>query len=171
MFSPDPPFFTTAKRCLYAGLAGLAAALGACGKEAAPPLVPDANTALLAAHPWRIVAYTATNNGIQPPQTEDWYAALAAHRKDDNYRFNADNSLVFDEGAQKQNAGDPQSTSGRWQFTTNQTGLIITLGKTVPLGTTGITNSTTYTIRELRSTALRLQGGTPAQTVAIPRSH
>ncbi len=150
---------------IYVGAVGIAAATGACKKDAAA--AADANTTMLAAHSWRIVAYTATDPSTQPPKVEDWYASLATYRKDDTYTFNADNSLVFDDKTVKQNAADPQTAAGSWQFQANQSQLTITLRKTVPLGTIGNTSSTTYTIQELSANTLRLLLVGQTQTVQI----
>ncbi|WP_151086752.1 DUF5004 domain-containing protein [Hymenobacter baengnokdamensis] len=126
---------------------------------------PDANTSLLAAHAWRIVASTSTDNMVTPAQTTNWYATFPVYRKDDTYQFNTDGSLLFDEGQLKEKTTDPQTATGKWQFDAAQQAIAITLGKTVPLGTTGITSTTGYTIRKLSADTLRLTTGTQAQTV------
>ncbi len=137
----------------------------ACSKEDAAPA--DTNTALLATHPWHIVAYTSTDMSVQPPKVDDWYPLLAAYRKDDTYIFGASGGLVFDEGTLKQNTTDPQIAKGSWQFQNNQTQLTITLYKPVPLGTTGNTSSTTYTVQQLSANTLRLQHIGSTQTVVV----
>jgi hypothetical protein len=46
----------------------------------------------------------------------DMYAMAPACSKDDTYRFNANNVHVFDEGATKCFASDPQTISGTWNY-------------------------------------------------------
>ena len=127
----------------------------------------DANTSLLASHPWRISAFADTDNTVKPPETVDVFVSFPIYRRDDTYRFNTDNSLIFDEGSLKENAADAQNTAGKWQFQNEQKSLTITLNKTVALGTTGITSSSTYSILKLRGDTLRLTHGTQAQTVVV----
>ena len=153
-------------RPLTLSAALLTVLVSACKKDASAP-VPDANTSLLAGHPWRIVAHTDTDNTATLPKTVNTFVNFPAYRLDDTYRFNADNSLTFEEGALKAKAADAQSANGSWQFQNAQSGLTITLGKAVALGTTGSTSSSTYTLLKLSADTLRITNGTRAQTIVI----
>jgi hypothetical protein len=172
MLPPCSNASSLAKRYLLFSVAALMGTTQACNStpDSPSPSPSDPNTSLLTAHPWHIVAFSSTDNTASPPKTEDGFSQFAAYRKDDTYRFNADQSLLFDEGALKKNAADPQTATGSWQFLNQQTDLRITLGKAVALGTTGITSSSTYTLTTLSPTTLRLTGGTQAQTVVITLS-
>lgn len=153
----------------YLALCGttlLVGAFSACKKDSPPPAL-DANTATLASHPWRISAYLDTDNTVAPPKTVDVYPGFPAHRRDDTYQFNGDNSLVFEEGPLKAKATDVQSSAGKWQFYSDQTGLAITLARVVALGTTGSSNTSSYRIVKLSPDTLRIQGGSVAQTIVV----
>ncbi|GAB3861009.1 hypothetical protein GCM10028822_39830 [Hymenobacter terrigena] len=153
------------RRIAFCGAVLLSIGFSACKKDA--PAALDANTSALAGHPWRIVAYLDTDNTVTPHKTVDVYPGFPAYRRDDTYRFNGDNSLVFEEGQLKANTTDPQSTAGKWQFQNNQAGLTITLARAVALGTTGSSNSSTYNILKLTSDTLRITNGTQSQTVVV----
>lgn len=155
----------TTKHALWACTALLALVAGACSTKESP--APDAKTSSLAAHPWRIVAFTTTDAGAQPPTTVNTFQSFPAYRLDDTYRFQTSQDLVFDEGSQKRVAADPQSSDGKWQFRDNQNLLDITLNRSVALGTTGSTATSTYRVLELTDTTLRLEGGSVSQVVVI----
>ena len=157
-------FYQNSRSVAYYGMALFMGLFSACKKDAP---VADANTSALASHPWRIVAYTDTDNTVNPHKTVDVFVRLSAYRLDDTYQFNADNSLVFDEGRLKANAADAQTAAGKWQFQNAQAELIITLGKAVALGTTGISSSSTYSILKLSADTLRITRGTQAQTLVV----
>jgi hypothetical protein len=72
-------------RYLFFSLAAMAVATQACNSTSNPPALTDPNTALLAAHPWHIVAYTSTDNTVSPAKTEDSYSQFSAYRIDDTY--------------------------------------------------------------------------------------
>jgi hypothetical protein len=137
----------------------------ACHKDAP---VPDATTVLLASHSWRLLTFTDTDNTYTPPRTT--FHIYSAYRLDDNYQFNADNGLVFNDGPLKANPTDAQVSTGTWQFQTNQgnqPGLVITLRRAVTLGTTGITSTTAYDLVKLSADTLRLRTGSRDQTVVV----
>lgn len=157
---------SNARHLAFCGATLLASAFTACKKDT-PTAALDANTSALASHPWHISAYLDTNNTVTPPKTVDVYPGFPAYRRDDTYQFNGDNSLVFEEGPLKAKATDVQSSAGKWQFYNDQAGLTITLARTVALGTTGSSNSSSYRILKLSSDTLRIQGGSIAQTITV----
>jgi Lipocalin-like domain len=159
-------FCQYSRRTALCSIALLAVALSACKKDA-PEMALDANTGALASHPWHISAYLDTDNTVTPHKTVDVYPGFPAYRRDDTYQFNADNNLVFEEGSLKAKSTDPQTTAGKWQFQNNQAGLTITLARTVALGTTGSTNSSTYSILKLTPDTLRITNGSFAQTIVV----
>lgn len=56
----------------------------------------------------------------------DLFALLPACTKDDITIFNADGTMIDDEGATKCDPGDPQTDEGTWSFVDNETKLSIT---------------------------------------------
>lgn len=128
----------------------------------------DTNTSLLASHPWYLSTFADTDNTVTPAKTV--FSSFSAYRLDDTYQFNADKGLIFDDGALRATTTDAQITTGNWQFQTNrsnQPGLLITLGRAVTLGTTGISSTTVYDILKLSTDTLRLRAGTQAQTAVV----
>jgi len=134
----------------------------ACHKNAP---TPDATTSLLVAHTWRPFSFADTDNTNRPPTT--MYSLSSGVRLDDTYQFNADNGLIFDDGARRAAITDPQISTGSWQFQNAQDNLSITLRRAVTLGTTGLSSTTTYDILKLNADTLRLRTGTLAQTVVV----
>lgn len=64
----------------------------------------------------------------QDPTTGAWSeVTIEDCSKDDTYTFKADKSLVFDEGATKCNDADPQSSTGTWAFSADETTLTLTI--------------------------------------------
>lgn len=101
-----------------------AAALGACKKN--DDNAPRSNTDLLTARNWRLSAETTTtviNNG--PPTTADSYANQDACERDNFVKFNADKTVVSDEGPTLCSASDPQTQAGTWKLANNDTQLTI----------------------------------------------
>ena len=72
-----------------------------------------------------VVTAMTVNPGIEYGGIEytDFFAIMPACSKDDVTVFNTDGTATFDEGATKCDAGDPQTTSGTWQFQDNETKL------------------------------------------------
>lgn len=68
----------------------------------------------LTAHKWRMSSCTNTNTMQSAPVTTDILAQMPACRRDDFLQFNADYTLVNDEGATRCNAADPQSRATSW---------------------------------------------------------
>jgi hypothetical protein len=107
--------------------------LGACQKkdDAAPA---PSRTALLTARPWRLSVQTTTTtpNGGTPSTTDD-FATFPACLRDGFFRFNPDKTLLADEGPTTCNPSDPQTQSFTWDFSADQTKLLVTSpGKATP---------------------------------------
>lgn len=83
---------------------------------------------------------------VEGIEFSDFYAFMDACTKDDITVFKTDGTVTFDEGATKCDAGDPQTTSGTWEFQDNETKL-----KVVSDGETEIFN-----IIELTSSKLKI---------------
>ncbi|MDI3320917.1 lipocalin family protein [Pinibacter soli] len=75
---------------------------------------------------------------------EDTYSMYAPCQKDNIYTFQADGTLIADEGPVKCSSGDPQSLTSTWSFTDNQTRIRLS----------GIN----YQIEELTPTTFRVKG-------------
>jgi len=159
-------FYLHSRYSIFCGAALLTGLVSACKKEVSAPAA-DANTSALVTHPWRIVAFADTDISAKPPKTTNVFVSFPAYRLDDTYQFKLDNSLVFDEGRLKAKSTDAQTTDGSWQFQTDQTRLTITLAKAVALGTTGSTNSSTYSILKLTADTLRITNGSVSQTIVV----
>lgn len=79
---------------------------------------------LLTAAPWKMVAAV-----VNPPynidgtgEVSDYFSLNKACEKDDLFLFKANGDLVFDEGATKCDASDPQSSIvGKWELRNNDT--------------------------------------------------
>ncbi|RZK14168.1 MAG: hypothetical protein EOO56_25510 [Hymenobacter sp.] len=101
---------------------GAIAALGACKKDSETAPATGSRTDLLTAKPWQATTVNISLSGIPIPSGQ----FISACQLDNTYKFNADKTLVIDEGATKCNTTDPQTTSGTWAFAnTDQTKLTI----------------------------------------------
>jgi hypothetical protein len=89
-----------------------------CKKDKDDPK-PQSRTELLTAKNWRLSGVTI----VTGPITVDVYAALNACDKDGFTKFNTNKSLVIDEGPTKCYQLDPQSVTGSWDLTVNDTKL------------------------------------------------
>jgi len=135
------------KKLLLFGLA--AASLSACKKESQTTPSPS-KTELLTAKNWRLTAYTSTvtvTGNSSSTNTGNIYALLSACQKDNFFKFNTDKTLVEDEGSIVC-INTPQKTSYTWEFSSDQTRLLVTS----PVSTDDF-----GTITELSSTTLRLR--------------
>lgn len=104
------------------------AALGACKKDSETTPTTSSRTDLLTAKPWQATTVNITVSGIPIPSGQ----FISACQLDNTYKFNADKTLVVDEGATKCNTTDPQTTSGTWAFAnTDQTKVTITVPNSV----------------------------------------
>ena len=150
---------TITMACLMLGLT-----ITSCQKETetAPAPTPSlTKTQLLTSKNWKMTAYTSNpaidwnNNGTM---VTDVYTQIPDCHKDDINKFNTNGVGIFDEGATKCDAADPQTTSGTWIFNTNET--IIT-----------IDDFYSYTIETLNATTLKMSSvyndGTTNYTLTV----
>jgi hypothetical protein len=96
------------------------AALGACKKnnETSPE---TSRTELLTAKNWRLAAATITADS----KTTDEYAASDACERDNFIKFNSNNTVVVDEGANRCDPSNAQTQTSTWDFNNDQTKLSI----------------------------------------------
>lgn len=135
-------------------LLSLFALLSGCKSNLAEP--PASRADLLLAKKWRVTAQTNTystpqlNNGV--PVVTDIYAAFYSLpcAQDNFIQFYADKTVVFDEGATKCAATDPQTETSNWAFNADQTKL--TLADPTQGG-----NAVPFDVLELSATTLRLR--------------
>lgn len=77
----------------------------------------NTNTSTLTAGSWKIAEYTLTTSA----GTEDLLALVDSCEKDDIFTFQADKTILRDEGATKCSPDDPQTkTDGTWDITSNK---------------------------------------------------
>lgn len=103
----------------YLLIAAMAALTVSCKKDGETTPTPS-KTDLLTAKNWRVTdlklgGQSIYNSGLIDPCD-----------KDNLYKFNTNKTATFDEGAAKCNPSDPQTQTGSWDFTTNETKLKIT---------------------------------------------
>lgn len=60
--------------------------------------------------------------------TTDYYSLLPSCAKDDIIRFQQNGTVTIDEGPEKCDPNDPQTSTGSWSLTQNNTTLVITEG-------------------------------------------
>jgi hypothetical protein len=95
--------------------------LNACDKD------DDTPKALLTGKQWKLTSWIST-----PPYEVDGqlisnvYTLLPACSHDDFIEFNSDGSMIKDEGEEKCNENEPQTTSGTWLLSNDQGILRIT---------------------------------------------
>ena len=147
---PFPLMKTLSTYVLVAALAALTVSCKKDGENAPAPSKTD----LLTAKKWRITAAsTVTTVGTNTSTTDD-YAASPACERDDFTQFLANKAVTFDEGATKCSASDPQTTSGTWDFNSDQTKLNLTSpdlgGLLLPFDLVKL-DATTLTIRYTQS--------------------
>lgn len=91
-------------------------AISGCKKKETTPA--KTKTELLTAHYWKLTAMT-----VDPPllTVTDLYAQMSPCAKDDIQKYNTNNTVVYDEGATKCDAADPQTTTSSWTFNSTET--------------------------------------------------
>lgn len=111
--------------------------VAACKKDKSP-------TDLLTGTDWQMKGWTVT-----PPifGITDYYANAEACEKDDFLRFNKNGTVVFDEGATKCDAADPQTETSSWAFNSNETEITFDLND----------DPTTFKIKELTEDTFKLE--------------
>lgn len=111
---------------------------------------PSAKATLLTSKRWTLSDVTIQKSGsaiIEHP-----YNDMEGCDKDNFLRFNADHSAVVDEGLQRCGPADPQTYSGSWELTANETRLLLT----TPLYGTGV--ATNPDLVELSASRMVLRG-------------
>jgi Lipocalin-like domain len=126
----------------------VAASFTSCNKDEDDEVVPvvPTKTELITAKNWRITSFTY-KEGNAPVQ--DVYALYGPCSRDDFYKFNADKTFLFDEGATRCSSSDPQTMTSGWDI--NADGSILLL-----LEMKGSTTAELYNIQELTDTKLRI---------------
>lgn len=103
-------------------------ALSACKKDDTTPANTAASpTELLTAKNWRLSVYTSSfaTAGAAAVTTDEYAAATPTCQRDDFAKFNANQSVVFDEGTTKCSATDAQSETSLWALSSNDTKLTV----------------------------------------------
>lgn len=115
-----------------------------CKKDSPPTPTPaPTKTELLTAKNWKMTDFKINGQSVFNTGIVD------DCEKDDLTKFNANKSTTFDEGTLKCDPAAPQTHTGSWEFTTNETKLKVTdPGIGTLEGTVGTLNSTTLTVSE-----------------------
>lgn len=79
---------------------------------------------LLTSGSWKLTAVMADDDGNGTYET-DSYASFPDCHKDNYYTFRTNGELELNEGTTRCDPGDPQTESGTWQLTQNDTHLAI----------------------------------------------
>ena len=121
----------------YVFTAALAVLTIGCQKDSTAPTVTK--TDLLTGKSWKATDIKHGGGSI--------FALVSACSKDDLVQFNLNKTAVFDEGAQRCTAIAPQTSTGSWDFTDNETTLKTTTAAGVVKEETIVTlNSTTLVL-------------------------
>jgi len=105
-----------------------ATVLGACKKDSEPAPTPTAATKadVLVAKNWRLSAQTTTYSIANTPSvSQDEYATYSSCERDNFLKFNANKTLLVDEGATKCDQSDPQTQNGSWDFNSDYSKLTL----------------------------------------------
>ena len=78
---------------------------------------------LLTSGSWKLTAVMADDDGNGTYET-DSYASFPDCFRDNYYTFRTNGELELNEGTTKCDAGDPQTETGTWQLTQNDTHLV-----------------------------------------------
>jgi hypothetical protein len=107
---------------------------------------------------WVLTAKTIVVTG--QTSEADYFALIAACKKDNISIFTTDGKINGDEGATKCSSGDPQKTDAfaTWAFNTDKTSLTVT-----NVGSSS--GPTVYTILDLSSTILKISGQETFSTI------
>jgi hypothetical protein len=103
----------------YALIVAMAAVTASCKKDSEDAPAPT-KSELLTAKNWRLTDVKLAGTPIYNSGLFDNCL------KDNLYKFNLNKALTIDEGATKCDPTDPQTQTGSWDFTTNETRLKIT---------------------------------------------
>lgn len=119
-------------RSLILGLV-LMIGFSSCSKDdgADDSSTPATKTDILTAHLWKLKS-AKVSPGVTDPilgiTIDDFTAFMEACDRDDTFEFNADGTVIADEGATKCDSSDPQSESGNWSFQNDETSILIIVG-------------------------------------------
>lgn len=120
-------------------------ALGACQQKDPAPLT---RTQLLINKKWQLRSAIFSFPGAQDVE---YFGLVRPCSRDDYQQFNLPNTLVMDEGLLKCSARLPQTQTGTWTLSANDTRLSMTNKDTI----------ITYTILRLTSDSLKLSAAQP----------
>ncbi len=116
--------------------------LGGCKKDDNSTPAPS-KTDLLTAKKWQATDIKIGGQSIYNTPL------VSACDKDDLTKFNTDKSVTFEDGSLKCDPTAPQSTTGKWEFTSSESKLKITDSSgDVSEGTINTLNSTTLIVSE-----------------------
>ena len=130
-----------------------------CKKDKEDPK-PKTKTELLTTKNWRLSAVTF----VTGTTTTDTYALLNTCEKDYFVKFNTNKSLLFDEGPAKCNPTSPQSTTGTWDLTVNDTKLTVRASPTASARLYDVVEISESTIRVTQPANFRGVTGTETRT-------
>ena len=99
-------------------------------------------TEILTSGTWKLTALVEDNDGNGSFET-DIYASFPACQKDDFITFKNNAKVDTDEGPTKCSPSDPQTETSNWQFTSNETSIII--------------DSETFSIEELNNSTFQIK--------------
>jgi hypothetical protein len=145
----------------------------ACRKADEKPLMQPTTTDLLTRSQWREVGHTFGSFGTNRNSFTggNMYDQQPTCRRDDFLRFNANQTVVFDEGASRCNSTDPQQKTDAWSLVNNY-GYDQLLANLPHTNNGYVGQPTLYTIVELSETTLtvssqrsNLQGGPTVEEV------
>ena len=105
---------------------GAAFTFSACDNDDDDASTPSqTRTQMLTSKTWQISARSQVYTDSAGNSTTD--TSLDNCEKDDTYKFTTDNKINFDEGATKCDPDDPQTGTGTWAFSSNETKLDLTV--------------------------------------------
>lgn len=102
----------------------------------------QSKTELLTTGSWKITAAVSDNDGNGSYETND-FASFPTCFVDNIFTFKTNGQLELDEGPTKCDVMDPQIETVTWQFTTNDTKIVV--------------DSDTYDITELSTTTFKIK--------------
>jgi hypothetical protein len=110
---------------------------------------PKSNSELLMAKSWKLTAETEATGNAAPVNTYD--SSYESYEKDNVYKFQANDVLVMEEGATRENPSDPASTTGVWKLMDSDKNLAYQVGF---FGTALLSSTQKGEIEELTATKL-----------------
>jgi hypothetical protein len=118
----------------------------------------DSKSAMLTTGTWKLTGSETDNDGNGTYEVNE-YSSFPPCFTDNFVTFNTNGQATIDEGPTKCDPMDPQTETASWQFTNNETSMVI--------------DGDTYEIKELSNTTLRLKlpygGGRSSQVTFTKR--